>query len=138
MDINTVTSYLEQNKNYFFPNSTYSQNELTQVLANCDNSFGYALNGLRFKDPSTLQIISAIVGALGVDRWMLGQKGLAVLKYFTFGGAAIWWIYDAINAKKNCRNFNVNMLVAEARKMQKTAMPNNSSYIDSLLGGNEK
>ncbi|MBL7100532.1 MAG: TM2 domain-containing protein [Nanoarchaeota archaeon] len=41
-------------------------------------------------------IISLIFGSLGVDRFMLGQVVVGLLKLVTFGGFGIWWLVDVI------------------------------------------
>lgn len=41
-------------------------------------------------------VISIIFGWIGVDRFMMGQIGLGLLKLFTGAGFGIWWIIDVI------------------------------------------
>lgn len=41
-------------------------------------------------------VLSILVGSLGVDRFMMGQIGLGILKLITGGGCGIWWIIDVI------------------------------------------
>ncbi len=47
-------------------------------------------------DWTTLLIVSLLLGALGVDRFMTGHIGLGVLKLITFGGCGIWSLIDLI------------------------------------------
>ena len=41
-------------------------------------------------------IMSVVFGQLGVDRFIMGQVGLGILKLITFGGCGVWWIVDII------------------------------------------
>ena len=45
--------------------------------------------------PLTL-VMSILFGSLGVDRFMMGQVGLGILKLLTCGGFGIWWLIDVI------------------------------------------
>lgn len=41
-------------------------------------------------------ILSIFFGQLGVDRFMMGQVGLGILKLITLGGCGVWWLIDVI------------------------------------------
>ena len=41
-------------------------------------------------------VLSFFFGSLGVDRFMMGQIGLGILKLITWGGMGIWWLIDFI------------------------------------------
>ena len=59
------------------------------------------------KDPTTIFIGSFF---LAIDRFMLGQVGLGILKILTLGGLWIWMIADWITAKSRARQYNFNKL----------------------------
>ena len=46
------------------------------------------------KDPTTILIISIFLGGLGVDRFVIGQTVLGLLKLFTLAGCGLWWFID--------------------------------------------
>ena len=76
-----------------------------QLLAT-DESKAQALNYLEFQDPTLMLIISILGGAIGLDRFLLGDTTMGVLKLITAGGCGIWAIVDlflimGLTRKKN-------------------------------------
>jgi TM2 domain-containing membrane protein YozV len=82
-------------------------------LEDLDDSRFAILQSLDYKNPTTMLIISILIGSLGVDRFMLGQTGLGIGKLLTCGGLGIWTIIDwfiVMNATKelNLKKFMQN------------------------------
>lgn len=66
------------------------------------------LQSIEFKDPTTLLIISILVGSLGVDRFMLGETGMGVLKLLTGGCCGVLTIIDWFSISKKTKEYNLN------------------------------
>lgn len=107
----TAIEFLEQNKEYLFPNKVYPEIEIEEALMSIPDEMEMTIRSIPFKKPSTVKLISFFPGSLGVDRFYLGDIKGGILKYFTFGGAGIWWIKDIITAEERCRAYNCKKLL---------------------------
>ena len=85
---------------------------LKEALAKVDDSKWAMISTLQPKNPTTMLIISIIVGELGVDRFMLGDTGLGVLKLLTCGGCGVWWLIDLFSIQNKTKELNYNKLQA--------------------------
>jgi TM2 domain-containing membrane protein YozV len=83
-------------------------------LEKLDDSRFPFLQSLNYKNPTTLLIISIFLGWLGVDRFMLGQAGLGVLKLITCGGFGIWAIVDWFLISGMTKDLNYQLLMQNA------------------------
>ena len=46
------------------------------------------------KDPVTIFVVSFFLGGLGIDRFVLGQTILGLIKLITLAGCGLWWFID--------------------------------------------
>ncbi|WP_319231932.1 TM2 domain-containing protein [Draconibacterium orientale] len=83
-------------------------------LEKLDDSRFALLQSLNYKNPTTLLIISIFLGSLGIDRFMLGQAGLGVLKLLTCGGAGIWTIVDWFIISGKTKECNYKLFMQNA------------------------
>ena len=66
---------------------------------------------IELKDPTTLLLISLFLGSLGVDRFMLKETGMGVLKLLTGGCCGILTIVDWFSIQKKAKEMNFNNLM---------------------------
>ena len=70
------------------------------------------VSSIELKDPTTLLIISLLLGSLGVDRFMLDDTGMGILKLLTGGCCGILTIIDWFSVQNKAREMNFNALMA--------------------------
>jgi TM2 domain-containing membrane protein YozV len=58
------------------------------------------------KDRNTVLILSVLLGTLGVDRFMIGDVGMGILKLFTFGLCGLLWLYDIFTIRGRADELN--------------------------------
>ncbi len=84
---------------------------IKQKLLETDESKFNLISAVEFKDPTTLLLVSIFVGVLGIDRFMLGEIGMEVLKLLTGGVCGVLAIVDWFTIQKKARELNYNNLM---------------------------
>ena len=84
---------------------------LKQKLAEADETKLSLVSSVEFKDPTTLLLVSIFLGVLGIDRFMIGEIGMGILKLLTAGVCGILTIYDWFTIQKKVREKNYNELM---------------------------
>lgn len=81
-----------------------------KLLAADDSKFTMA-SSVDLKDPTTILLISIFIGSLGIDRFMLGDTGMGILKLLTGGLCGILTIIDWFSVQKRTKELNFNNLM---------------------------
>ena len=79
---------------------------LKEKLKDIDENKFAMLSTIDFKDTTTMLLLSLFVGSWGVDRFMLGDTGMGVLKLLTGGLCGILTIIDWFTVTKKTKELN--------------------------------
>ena len=85
---------------------------MKEKLLAADESKFDQLAAVELKDPTTLLLVSIFLGSLGIDRFMLGETGMGVLKLLTAGVCGVLTIIDWFNIQKKTKEYNYNHLMS--------------------------
>lgn len=105
-----VQRFLIENRQKF---PRYRVNEIRNELLQLSEEQLENVEYLPFKDPSIMLIISVFLGALGVDRFILGDTSNGIFKLvltLLCGVGVIWWIIDLFKITDLTYNYNYKML----------------------------
>ena len=72
----------------------------------------------RAHNPTVVFGLSIYLGFIGVDRFVLGQTLLGILKLITFGGLNIWYLIDLFLVASDARKRNIEIATALANDLK--------------------
>lgn len=104
MNKQRIDLYLVTNAKYF---ETSAIPILRQKLENATDDTFLMLQSSDMKDPTVMLIISLLLGSLGIDRFMLGDTGMGILKLLTGGLCGILTIIDWFTIIKKTKQKNL-------------------------------
>ncbi|MGN0492994.1 MAG: TM2 domain-containing protein [Acutalibacteraceae bacterium] len=108
MEQNKIDMYIMTNQKYFPPEKIVY---IKEKLATMDESKFTMLQTIDFKDPTTILLVSIFLGGLGIDRFMLGDTGMGILKLLTAGCCGILTIVDWFTVSKKTKELNFNNIM---------------------------
>ena len=108
VDKQKVDMFMMSNQKYFPAEKIMF---LKEKLYRMDESKFSMVSCIELKDPTTLLLVSLFLGALGVDRFMLKETGMGVLKLLTCGCCGILTIIDWFSIQNKTREMNFNHLM---------------------------
>lgn len=105
MDNQKVDMFIMTNAKYFPEDKIFF---LKEKLKGIDDEKFSMLTAIGLKDPTTIVLVSIFLGGLGIDRFMIGDTGMGVLKLLTGGCCGILTIIDwfTVSGKTKEKNFN--------------------------------
>lgn len=110
MDKQKIDLYLTTNAKYFEASAIPI---IRGKLEKADENTLLSVQACELKDPTVLLLVSIFLGSLGIDRFMLGETGMGVLKLLTLGCCGILTIIDwfTISKKTKQKNFSTISMV---------------------------
>lgn len=104
MEKKDIDLYLTTNAKYFEASAIPV---LRQKLEKASPDSLATLQACDLKDPTVLLIVSIFLGSLGIDRFMLGDVGMGVLKLLTLGCCGILTIIDWFTISRKAKQANL-------------------------------
>ena len=104
MEKSKIDLYLTTNAKFFEASDIPL---IRQKLETASDESLVALQAADLKDPTTILIISIFLGSLGVDRFMVGDTGMGILKLLTGGVCGILTIIDWFTISKKAKKLNL-------------------------------
>ena len=109
LDQQKIDLYIMTNQKYF-PEEKIVY--LKDKLRTMDEEKFSLVSTVELKDPTTLLLISIFLGTLGIDRFMLGDTGMGILKLLTCGCCGILTVVDWFTISKRTKERNFNQLMS--------------------------
>lgn len=103
MDEQKINLWLGSNAKYF---DAAQIPILKEKLKNASDEQYLAVQTQSYIDPTVTTIISVLLGELGIDRFMVGDIGMGVLKLLTGGLCGVLWLIDIFTISKKVKNKN--------------------------------
>lgn len=110
MDQQKVDMYIMTNQKYFPAEKIMLIKERLLAL---DELRFQMVSMIELKDPTTLLLISIFIGGLGIDRFMIGDTGMGILKLLTGGCCGVLTIIDWFTISKKTKELNFNNVMAQ-------------------------
>lgn len=103
MDEQKINLWLESNAKYF---DAAQIPILKEKLKNASDEQYLAVQTQSYIYPTVTTIISVLLGELGIDRFMVGDIEMGVLKLLTGGLCGVLWLIDIFTISKKVKNKN--------------------------------
>lgn len=107
MDKQKIDLYLTTNSKYFEASAIPI---IRQKLENASDETLLTLQATELTDPTVVLLVSIFLGSLGIDRFMIGDTGMGILKLLTAGLCGILSIIDWFTISKKAKQLNFSKI----------------------------
>jgi hypothetical protein len=104
-----VASFMLNYGDFFSPENTDNAKKHLSGLST--TAFKSAIDA-KYRDPDTMLLVAIFLGTLGVDRFMLGDTTMGILKLVTGGGLGIWTVIDCFSIEDRTWAYNYDLLMS--------------------------
>ena len=108
MDIQKVDMFMMSNNEKLPEENLLS---IREKLIECDDEKWAKITCLQFQNPTVAIFLSLFGGICGIDRFYIGDTGIAIAKFLTFGGLIIWTSIDMFFIASATRESNYSKLI---------------------------
>ncbi len=105
MEKSKIDLYLTTNAKYFEPTAIPI---IRQKMESAPEDTLLTLQATELKDPTTVLLVSIFLGTLGIDRFMIGDIGMGILKLLTGGLCGILTLVDWFTISKKAKQINLS------------------------------
>ena len=105
MDQQKIDMFIMTNQKYFPAEKIMY---LKDKLRTMDEEKFALVSTIELKDPTTILLVSIFLGVLGIDRFMIGDTGMGILKLLTGGLCGIMTIVDWFTISKKTKQLNLS------------------------------
>lgn len=105
MEKSKIDLYLTTNAKYFEPTAIPI---IRTKMENASDDVLLTLQATELKDPTTVLLVSIFLGSLGIDRFMVGDIGMGILKLLTCGLCGILTLVDWFTISKKAKQINLS------------------------------
>ncbi len=107
MEKQKIDLYLTTNAKYFEPSVIPI---IRQKMEAASDDMLLTLQATELKDPTVVLLISIFLGTLGIDRFMIGDIGIGILKLLTGGLCGILTLIDWFTISKKTKELNFSKI----------------------------
>jgi len=99
----TISNFMSKNSKMFKACDLMYIEEQLKKMTDDQLQIAYSMH---FVNPVLNEVLSIVVGSFGVDRFLIDQIGLGILKLVTCGGFGVWTVIDWFIIMNKTREFN--------------------------------